>query len=373
MSDVAVVGAGLVGLSCALELAKRGAAVTVFDCGEPARSASWAGAGMLAPHSEDIGDTAMHALCVASLERYPQFVADLLARTGVDAEFRRDGTLHAAFDRDELVHAQALVTSLQQRGVRAHALDHREALALEPMLGTHVVGGAFIEEEAQVDNRRLGRALRAACAAAGVTIERTTAPVEVEADERRVRGLRSTRGFHAASCILNAAGAWAGALRGVPARAVVPVVPRKGQMLALAIPRMFASHVVFAAGAYFVPRSDGRLLIGATVENAGFDERVTAGGIAHLLRGALAAAPSLATFTISETWAGLRPGSADGLPYLGATPVDGYFVATGHFRNGILLAPVTAEVVADAIEGREPALDLRPFAVDRVAANAAAS
>ena len=181
---------------------------------------------------------------------------------------------------------------------------------------------------------------------------------------RRSR-LRTADGFVAAPIVVNAAGAWAGEVAGVPAHARVPVVPVAGQMLAISLPRTLVRHVVWARGVYLVPRSDGRLLVGATVEHRGFDARVTAAGIAWLLRGALETAPSLGDFTVSETWAGVRPGTSDGFPFLGATAVDGYFVAAGHYRNGILLTPITAEILADAIEQKPPRIDLAPFAPGR--------
>ena len=224
----------------------------------------------------------------------------------------------------------------------------------------------FIAGEAQVDNRRLGRALLAACDRLGVRVVESDAPIAVEAD-RRVRGLRTAAGFVATPIVVNAAGAWAGDIAGVPEHVRVPVSPVAGQMLAISLPRTLVRHVLWARGVYLVPRSDGRLLVGATVEHRGFDARVTAAGIAWLLHGALETAPSLGDFTVSETWAGVRPGTPDGLPFLGATAVDGYFVAAGHYRNGILLTPVTAEILADTIEAKPARFELAPFSPDRSA------
>jgi glycine oxidase len=202
-----------------------------------------------------------------------------------------------------------------------------------------------------VDNRRLVRAVHAACTAAGVRIE--AAGVEaIEVDSRRVRGVRTSHGFIAAPVVINAAGAWAGDLDGIPAGARVSVAPVKGQMVALGTSRSLLRRVLWVPGAYIVPRADGRILIGATVERAGFDVRVTAQGVQTLLDAALRAVPELGDLAVTETWAGLRPGSADGLPFIGATALDGYFVATGHYRYGILCAPATAHLLADAVEGR---------------------
>jgi glycine oxidase len=173
----------------------------------------------------------------------------------------------------------------------------------------------------------------------------------VESNPRRVLGVRTREGFIAAASVINAAGAWAGELRGVPLPAQVAVKPVKGQMLALAMPKGFLHRVVWAPGVYLIPRQDGRLVVGATVEDVGFDQRVTAGAVANLLQAALAALPGAATFALSETWTGHRPATPDGEVLLGATALDGYFVACGHYRNGILLAPITGRRIADIVLG----------------------
>jgi glycine oxidase len=184
--------------------------------------------------------------------------------------------------------------------------------------------------------------------------------------------VRTPEGFRPASAVVNASGAWAGELAGVPAQVRIPVRPIKGQMLALAAPRGFVRRVLWVPGAYLVPRDDGRLLVGATVEEAGFDVRVTAGGQRALLNAALAALPSLAGLTVSEAWAGLRPGSPDEKPFIGATSLSGYFVAAGHYRNGILLTPATAQAVADALEGKPPARDVVGLSAGRLGQEALA-
>ena len=216
-----------------------------------------------------------------------------------------------------------------------------------------VIGG-----QGYVDNRRLGRALLAACRAEGVIVHAPVSDVAIECDERRVLGVRSELGFAPASIVINAAGAWAAQIPGVPRDAVPAVTPVKGQMLALAVPDGFLRRATWVPGAYLVPRTDGRLLIGATVEDAGFDERVTAAGIDSLLHAALAAAPSLGAFTVTESWAGLRPATPDGRPFIGPSAIEGLLLATGHYRNGILLAPVTASLIASFVETG----DARPLA-----------
>ena len=354
LDDVVVIGAGLIGTGIAYELAKRGAMVTVYDRAEPARAASWAGAGMLAPYSEEVVDPALLALCDASLRAYPAFVDDLRERTGVDAHLRHEGTLHVACDDASAQERGAQCAAFRRNGADASILDRDATLAREPMLGGHVRGAVYVANEAHVDNRRLGRALVAACTDAGVRFERTT-EVALECDARRVRGIRTEHGFAATGTVVNAAGAWAGELAGVPAAAHIAVRPVAGEM----------QHV------YLVPRDDGRLLIGATSLERDFDVRVTARGVQSLLDVALRIAPVLGTFALVETWAGLRPASHDGRPYLGRTAIDGYFVAAGHYRNGILLTPVTAQAVAALISGEQPPIELGAFDPQRDAPEAA--
>jgi len=351
MADVAIAGGGIIGLSIAFELASRGASVRVYDSAEPARAASWAAAGMLAPLTERLADDAMQALCEASLRRYPAFASAIANAGGVDPYLSLDGILHTAYDDASLERLAARGAVLEAAGHRATLLDRAETLLAEPALGKHVRGALLVEGEGQIDNRRLGRALAAACRARGVRIHTGIEHLRIECDARRVLGVRSSAGYVPAGAIVNAAGAWAAQLEGVPQNCVPTVRPVKGQMLAIEIPKGFMRHTIWVPGGYLVPRRDGRLLVGATVEEAGYDARVTSGGIASLLRAALDAAPALSAFSVSETWAGLRPGTPDERPYVCATPLHGYYLAAGHYRNGILLAPETATLVAGMVEG----------------------
>lgn len=350
---VVVLGAGLIGLGIAYELAKRGERVRLIESRAPGRAASWAGAGMLAPFTEAMASEPFAVFCADSLARYPAYVKELRECGGVDARLQLEGILEAACDENDEARLRAHVLALKRNGVSARYLERAEAHAVEPGLGPKVRGAALCASEGAVDNRRLGRALHAACIASGVRIDVEAGDVVLEADARRVLGVRTAAGFASADVVVNATGAWAGELAGVPAAHRVPVVPVKGQMLALAMPRAFVRHVVWAPGVYLVPRDDGRLLVGASVERAGFDRRVTARAQRDLLDAALAAMPALGELAIAETWAGLRPGTPDGLPYLGATALGGYVLATGHYRNGILLTPATAVAVADVVEGRD--------------------
>jgi glycine oxidase len=351
---IVVLGGGLIGLGIAYELAKRGAEVRVLEAGEPGRAASWAAAGMLAPYTEGLAGTPFEAFCAHSLALYPAYVDELREAGGVDARLKLDGIVRAAYSESEAVELRRHAAAAALAGVESSWLERRDLLNAEPALDGRALGGLLFSAEGQVDNRRLGRALAAACTARGVRVDANGGLVALEADARRVRGVRSRDGFVAASAVINATGAWAGQVEGVPREARLPVVPVKGQMLALGLPRGLMRRVVWVPGAYLVPRDDGRLLVGATVEQAAFDVRVTADGMRALLDAALSAAPALRDLAVVETWAGLRPGSADGLPYIGATALEGYFVAGGHYRNGVLLAPATAREVADAVEGKPP-------------------
>ncbi len=257
--DVVVVGAGVIGLSIAFELAERGAAVRVVDRGEPAGAASWAAAGMLAPYTERVRDGALVRLCAASLQEYPAFAARVAEASGIDAHLRLDGVVHAAFDAAQLDALRAHAHALAASGVASEVLDRGTLLAREPWLGASAVGGLQIAGEGCVDNRRLGRALVAACATRGVRVERSSI-VRVECDERRVLGVHTQLGFVAAGSVVNACGAWAGELAGVPQRCVPPIAPIKGQMIALAAPIDFVRRSTWIPGAYLVPRDDGRLL-----------------------------------------------------------------------------------------------------------------
>jgi glycine oxidase len=259
---------------------------------------------------------------------------------------------------------EGLARGAARNGGEVRLLDRAQTIGCEAAVARTAVGALFIANEAQIDNRRLGRALVAACYAAGVRFERSD-ELALEADARRVRGLRSRHGFFPAATVVNAAGAWAGAFEGVPAAARVPVFPVAGEMLAIGVPHAFARALIWHGHTYLVPRADGRLLVGATVVERGFDSRVTAAGLRTLLDAALRAAPALGNFAVVESWAGLRPGSPDGRPYLGATSVEGYFVAAGHYRNGILLTPITARAIAELVLDGRTDVALDAFAVGR--------
>ena len=362
VNDVVIVGAGLIGCGIAYELAKRGASVTIYDRAEPARAASWAGAGMLAPYSEEVVDPALLALCTASLHAYPAFV-DGLARTyRPRCRAASEGTLHVAFDDASAAERAAQCDAFRRNGAVASVLDRDATLAREPMLGGNVRGAVYVANEAHVDNRRLGRALVAACTDAGVRFERTSG-VALEADARRVRGIRTEHGFAAAGDgrqrgrRVGRSGS-----RAFRASARIAVRPVAGEMLALAVPKGFTRGLVWSQHVYLVPRDDGRLADRrdrrrTRLRRARHRARrasVARRGAAHRAR---RSAPS-------HWW---RRGPACGRhrttggPISGATSIGGYFVAAGHYRNGILLTPVTAQAIAALISGERPAVEFGAF------------
>jgi len=353
--DVIVIGAGTIGSSIAYELAGRGAAVRVLDKGG-AGNASWSSAGILAPYTTPIASPDLAAFCDASLREYPSFIERLHAHSDINPRLEIGGNVRALFDEEHVPMLRARMSELRARGLKARYMDGTQARELEPALASSVVGASTVEEEGRIDNRLLLAALHAACASSGVTITKEDEVHTVESNGNRVRGVRTREGLVEASIVINAAGAWSAHIGGAE-KGCLAVEPVKGQMLALAMPHPIIRRVVFFPASstndgYVVPRTNGRLLVGATIEKADFDVHVTAEGVRGLLNAALEALPQLASLALIETWAGLRPASRDGMPFIGATSLEGYFSATGHYRWGILLTPATARLIADAIERR---------------------
>jgi len=373
---VAIIGAGVVGLGIAWRLASR-ADVTIFERGKAGMGASHAAAGMLAACCEaEPGEEALVALGRVSQARWPAFAEELARASGIDVELRRDGTLVLALtadDRAELAHR--LEFQRQNLDLPLEWLSAAATRAKEPHLAGKIAGSLFSPQDHQVDNRKLVQALRIAAESIGVAIYEQRPVKEISVQGRRANGVVLDDGTVApADSVVLAAGAWSRTIGGLPPDRRPPVRPVKGQMLAL---RMDAAapllnHVLWAPGVYLVPRRDGRLIVGATVEEKGFDESITAGGMLTLLEAAWRAIPAVEDLPIEEIWVGHRPGSRDDAPILGRGPLESLFYATGHHRNGILLAPVTAEAMAKLIldDVIEPAI--RPFGLDRFLASRAA-
>ncbi|HET9900668.1 MAG TPA: glycine oxidase ThiO [Actinomycetes bacterium] len=353
--DLVVVGGGIIGMSIAWRCAGRGMSVRVVDPA-PGAGASHAAAGMLAPVTElHYGEEDLLRLNLQSARRYPAFVAELEDAAGTSVGYRTEGTLAVALDLDDravLTDLQAFQTSL---GLDVEALTAREARRLEPMLDPGIRGALHVRSDHSVDNRRLMTALLAAAEGVGVQLIKQRVDELIRGDDG-VLGVRAAGTDHRATTVVLAAGSWSGSLACLEDGLLPPVRPVKGQILRLRTPPAYGTVLtrtvrgfVRGSGVYLVPRSDGEIVVGATVEERGFDDAVTAGAVYELLRDALELVPAVTELTVAEIGAGLRPGSPDNAPLIGPTSVPGLALATGHFRNGVLLAPVTADLVADLI------------------------
>jgi glycine oxidase len=348
--DVIVIGGGIIGLSLSIALRKRGAFVLVVERGEPGREASHAAGGMLVDCPLET-PSVLQSLATASARMYPEFAYEFELETGLKVDLRDQGTIF--FPSSE--HAFRNAEFVSTHALRAHLNEAEPALI--PTQGT-----TLYLKERSIDPRALTAAAVKAAKIRGVDFSSADAATGLDVVHGGIAGVRTIKTSFRAAKIVNCAGAWSGQVG--PHR--FPTRPVKGQMLCLVMPsRDLLKHVIRTPEVYLIPRSDGRLLVGATVEEAGFDKRTDPATIQRLHRAALKLVPKLADAKILEDWAGLRPGTPDNLPILGETDIPGYYVATGHFRDGILLAPITAQVMADVIEGRKPEYDLAPFSSQR--------
>ena len=377
MTSAVIIGGGVIGLSVAWRAAQRGISVTLADPA-PGRGASYAAAGMLTPAAEAAyAEKELFTLGLESLRRYPGFVAELTARTGEQTGFRQTGTLQVGYDADDLAvlhEAQALQESL---GVATQRLTSRECRAAEPMLDPSVRGGLLTTSDGSIDPRLLTTALQAAAEQAGVTMlpqQVTEVVVTSGPGPDRAQGVRLADDTAiTADYVVLAAGWQSGRLGGLPPGSLPPIRPVKGQILRLrasggaALPGRCVRGIVRGCPVYLLPRDSGELVVGATQEELGADTRVTAGGLWELLRDARTLVPGITELDFAEAIAGLRPGTPDNAPVLGPAGLPGVVLATGHFRGGVLLAPITAEVVAEylATERMPPAA--APFAMTRFA------
>ena len=373
-SDVLVIGGGIIGLVTAWRAAQRGLTTAVVDP-EPGGGAAQVAAGMLAAVTElHYGEQTLLGLNLASARRYPDFAAELTEVSGEDLGYRRCGTLAVALDADDRAHLRELHALQRQSGLDSQWLSGRDCRRLEPMLAPGVRGGLRVDGDHQIDPRRLARALVLACERAGVIFHRAWAELFRVAGERAA-GVTTTDGTELdAGQVVLAAGSLSGRLPGVPDDVLPPVRPVKGQVLRLTVPRRFAPFLsrtgraeVRGSQVSLVPRENGELVIGATTEELGWDTTVTAGGVYELLRDAHELVPGLTELPLTETRAGLRPGSPDNAPLLGPTELPGLLLATGHYRNGVLLTPVTGDAMAHVLATGELPDEARPFTPARFA------
>ncbi|WP_405858540.1 glycine oxidase ThiO [Streptomyces sp. NBC_01515] len=373
-SDVLVVGGGIIGLVTAWRAAQRGFSTAVLDP-EPGGGAAQVAAGMLAAVTElHYGEQTLLALNLASADRYPDFAAELTDLTGLDLGYRRCGTLAVALDADDRAHLRELHALQHRSGLDSEWLSGRECRRLEPMLAPGVRGGLRVDGDHQVDPRRLAGALVAACERAGVVFHRTWVERLTVGRDRATGVVTREDVTLAADQVVLAGGSLSGQLRGVPDDVLPPVRPVKGQVLRLTVPERHAPFlsrtvraVVRGSQVYLVPRENGELVVGATSEELGWDTTVTAGGVYELLRDAHELVPGITELPLTETRAGLRPGSPDNAPLLGPTALPGLLLATGHYRNGVLLTPVTGDALAHALSTGELPDEARPFTPKRFA------
>ena len=371
---IAIVGAGVCGLAIGWRLVQAGAAVEIFERGRAGRGATWASAGMLAAAAEaEPGEERLLEITRWSQALWPDFAAELEAATGRTVGYRSEGTLVVAPSRDDAARLRATYEYQTGLGLALDWMSPAEARRREPYLGANLAAAVFSAADHQVDNRRLAEALRAAFLSAGGRLHEETAVAALDTAAGRAIGLCVGERRVAADWVVLAAGAWTAELPGLPEAARPPVRPVKGQALALAMDPAapLLSHVLWAPGIYLVPRAEGSLIVGATVEEKGFDETLTAGGVFALLEAAWQALPAVEELAIADMWVGFRPTSRDDAPILGPTPVDGLLLATGHHRNGILLAPATAQAIAGAILSGDLPAPARPFTLARFAADPA--
>jgi glycine oxidase len=366
---VAIIGAGVIGLGIAWRLAARGVSVAVFDKGASGAGASHAAAGMLAACAEaEPGEEALVTLGRVSQARWPAFAVELKQASGVDVGLRPEGTLVVALTSDDQARLSHQLTFQQKLGLPLQWISAAETRRREPHLAGKLAGAVFSPEDTQVDNRKLAAALRIAADTAGASIREYQPVKTISSDAGRVDGIVLADGTKVpADVVVLAAGAWSRSIDGIAPELRPPVRPIKGQMLALrmdpAAPLL--THVVWAPGAYLVPRLDGRLLVGATVEEKGYDTSLTVGGILTLLEAAWRVVPAVEELPIDEMWVGHRPGSRDDAPILGTGLIDGLIYATGHHRNGILLTPITADAIAQLVLDGTADPAIRPFSIER--------
>ncbi|MYG07533.1 glycine oxidase ThiO [Candidatus Poribacteria bacterium] len=370
---IIIIGGGVIGLGIGWQLAKAGAAVTIYERAEVGRAASWAAAGMLAPlaeaHSEE---PELLKLGCESLDRYPQLTAELEADAEMSIGYRVEGTLIVGLEPDDTHQLRHIYEAQQHLRLDVNWLNGREARDLEAALSPRVTAAIHCASDYQVDNRRMVTALQRAYEGSGGVLHEKSGIERVVIKDGIANGVQAHGDFQEADIVILSAGCWSAQIAGIPDAILPPVRPVKGQMLALQMEEGIAiSSVIrtvrarYPVPVYLVPRADGRLIVGATSEEMGFDTRLTVGGVFELLRGAWEAVPGVYELPILETWTGLRPGSRDNAPILGKTPIENLIYATGHYRNGILLTPITAYEIAKLILTGEISEIIAPFQLDR--------
>lgn len=371
--DVAIAGGGLIGTSIALELALAKLRVIVLDKQEPGREASWAAAGMLSPGPDSRRALPLVPLGKESLRRYPDFVAQIESISGQRIPYDSNGTLELFFGASAVSHRDQLLRQHAALGLGAEAISLAAARDLEPSIGSEVGAIAWLPNEQTIEPRALVPAVIAACKRSGVEFRSSRPVTSLMINGTSCDGVTAGGEDITARYVVIAAGGFCGEIENGAGRStriianVAPTHPVRGQMLALRHTNVHLTRVLRSERAYLVPRLDGRLIAGSTLENAGFDKRVTPEGMRKILDGVREMVPALHDSEIVESWAGLRPGTPDELPIIGKTSAEGLLIATGHYRNGVLLAPATAAIIRDLIVSGKPNFAIEPFSPLRFA------
>ncbi len=368
--DIAIIGGGIIGASTAFELAAEKLRVIVLDRREPGREASWAAAGMLSPAPDSPRDLPLAPFAVQSLRLYPQFVAAIEESAGKATGYARDGAIEVFFSTEAGSERDARLRELRQLGIAAEAISADTAREMAGATGAEVHAALFLPHEGTVEPRLLIDALLAAARNRGVEVRGSCEVSKLARDGDRCTGVVAAGEKISAAHVILAAGCFSSQVASEPSLSgLAPTRPVRGQMLALRPKTGGAGlqRVVRSQRGYLVPRKDGRIVAGSTLEEAGFEKQVTAAGVAKILAATLEMCPELADAELVEMWAGLRPGTPDDLPILGPANVAGLWIATGHYRNGILLAPATAKLFREFITGSNVSFDVRPFSPSRFA------
>jgi glycine oxidase len=353
--DAVIAGGGLIGASIALELAEAGLKVGLFDAREPGREASWASGGMISPAPENPGMIPFVPMSLASVALYPEFIRKVEELSGINVGYQKNGALDVILDGNVQEQLSTVIALQHGVGLKAQALSAEQARQMEPSLTEAMQAAIFREDEASLDTRAFVDATLKAAAKKGVEIVAGNGAKALWKSGGRCKGLTLENGQVEAKWTVVAAGCFSARIEGVAPYA--PVFPAKGQMIALRCESVELKRILWLEHKYLVPRKDGRIVAGSTIERTGFDHDVTAGGVQLILREVMKMVPALENARIEETWAGLRPDSPDHLPIIGPTDVDGLLIATGHFRSGVLLAPVTARMIREWVSTRRVSVD----------------
>ena len=361
---VLVVGAGIIGLAVADELSRRGLQVDLLEKGEAAgQEASSAAAGILSPHGEVDRPSPLLDLAQAAFQLIPETIKRLESVSGLDLRYRACGSLTLAITPDDERAHEAELAWQKKAGLRMEQLNAAQVKEMEPAVTGSIRSGIWWPQTAQVDNRQMVAAYRQVIQQQGATLHTQTAVSRFLLEKDSVIGVETNRGRFEADWVVNCAGSWANLDAALPAP--IPVIPVKGQMLQFQTKSPVVQRVIQSPRAYLVQRSPEQLLVGTTLEEVGYDKTVTEAGRTAILQGVHEITSGLDSLPVQESWAGLRPGTPDGLPILGPTPWKRFLCATGHFRNGILLAPLTGRLIADWIQTGSCGLDLSPFSLTR--------